>query len=58
MSEIEQSKKKLFKCEHKKIYIKQDKDENNSVIVPLSRKIRWSVFITLISISIISDLDQ
>lgn len=56
MSEIEQSKKKYLNSNTTKF--KQDKDENNSFIVPLSRKMRWSVFITLISISIISDLDQ
>ena len=56
MSEIEQSKKKYLNSNTTKF--KQDKDENNSFIVPLSRKMRWSVFITLISISILSDLDQ
>ena len=58
MSEIEHSKKKILNSNEKKIGIKQYKDDNNSVIVPLSRKMRWAVFITLISITILSDLDQ
>jgi len=58
MSEIEHSKKKILNSNEKKIDIKQYKDDNNSVIVPLSRKMRWAVFITLISITILSDLDQ